>query len=100
MTSALAEAVGPVVAVSDFMRAVPSQISRRCRGDYTSLGTDGFGFADTRGALLDGSSTWTPSPSWLAVLEKLARTGQVHPSLPGQAITKYKLDLPVSEALG
>ena len=44
------DAVGPVVAVSDFMRAVPDQISRWVPGDYTSLGADGFGFADTRGA--------------------------------------------------
>ena len=39
-----------MVAVSDFMRAVPDQIARWVPGDYTSLGTDGFGFADTRGA--------------------------------------------------
>ena len=45
----LADAVGPVVAVSDWMRAVPDQISRWVPGDYTSLGADGFGFADTRG---------------------------------------------------
>ena len=32
------------------MRAVPDQIARWVPGDYTSLGTDGFGFADTRGA--------------------------------------------------
>jgi len=36
---------GPVVAVSDFMRAVPDQISRWVPSDYTSLGADGFGFA-------------------------------------------------------
>jgi hypothetical protein len=36
----------------------------------------------------------------LAVLSQLAKTGMVDPSLPAQAITKYKLDLPVSEALG
>jgi pyruvate dehydrogenase E1 component len=36
----------------------------------------------------------------LAALSELARSGQVDRSLPAQAITKYKLDLPVSEALG
>jgi pyruvate dehydrogenase complex dehydrogenase (E1) component len=35
----------------------------------------------------------------VAVLWELARSGAVDPSLPGQAITKYRLDLPVSEAL-
>ena len=41
----------PVVAVSDFMRAVPDLIARWVPGDYTSLGTDGFGLSDTRHAL-------------------------------------------------
>jgi pyruvate dehydrogenase complex dehydrogenase (E1) component len=36
----------------------------------------------------------------LAVLASLASSGEVDASLPGQAIAKYKLDLPVSEALG
>ncbi len=42
---------GPVVAVSDFMRAVPDLIARWVPDDYTSLGTDGFGLSDTRHAL-------------------------------------------------
>ena len=33
------------------MRAVPDQIARWVPGDYTSLGTDGFGRSDTRAAL-------------------------------------------------
>jgi hypothetical protein len=33
------------------------------------------------------------------VLVELARSGAVDKSLPAQAIAKYKLDLPVSEAL-
>ncbi|MGW3794518.1 pyruvate dehydrogenase (acetyl-transferring), homodimeric type, partial [Micromonospora arida] len=47
----LADADGPKVAVSDFMRAVPDLIARWVPGDYTSLGTDGFGMSDTRHAL-------------------------------------------------
>ena len=35
----------------DFMRAVQDQIAPWVPGDYTSLGTDGFGLSDTRGAL-------------------------------------------------
>ena len=46
----LAGAEGPVVAVSDYMRAVPLQIARWVPGDYRVLGADGFGFADTRPA--------------------------------------------------
>ena len=33
------------------MRAVPDLIARWVPGDYTSLGTDGFGMSDTRHAL-------------------------------------------------
>jgi pyruvate dehydrogenase E1 component len=100
VTTALSGAPGPVVAVSDWMRAVPDQIARWVPSPaYTSLGTDGFGFSDTRPAArrffhVDAESIV------LAVLSQLAKTGAVHPSLPAQAIKKYKLDLPVAEALG
>ena len=100
VTSALSGAPGPVVAVSDWMRAVPDQIARWVPAPaYTSLGTDGFGFSDTRPAArrffhVDAESIV------LAVLSELAKAGAVPASLPAQAITKYKLDLPVSEALG
>jgi hypothetical protein len=35
----------------------------------------------------------------VAVLWELARAGAIDPGLPAQAIEKYRLDLPVSEAL-
>jgi len=99
VTSALSGASGPVVAVSDWMRAVPDQIARWVPGPYTSLGTDGFGFSDTRPAARRFFHVDAESIT-LAVLASLARSGSVDASLPAQAIAKYKLDLPVSEALG
>ncbi|WP_425568982.1 transketolase-like TK C-terminal-containing protein [Nonomuraea salmonea] len=45
---ALAGARGPVIAVSDWMRAVPDQIAPWVRQPWTSLGTDGFGLSGTR----------------------------------------------------
>ncbi len=91
VTEQLAETVGPVVAVSDFMRAVPDQISRWVPNDYTSLGTDGFGFADTRGAArryfhVDAQSIV------VAVLEQLARRGDVKREAPREAYERYRLD--------
>jgi pyruvate dehydrogenase E1 component len=91
VTRALAEAEGPVVAVSDFMRAVPDQIARWVPGDYTSLGADGFGFADTRGAArrffhIDAQSIV------VAVLEQLARRGEVKEQAPAEALRRYQLD--------
>ena len=44
-------AEGPVIAVSDYMRAVQDQIAPWVTQEFTSLGTDGFGLSDTRGAL-------------------------------------------------
>jgi pyruvate dehydrogenase E1 component len=86
----LADTSGPVVAVSDFMRAVPDQISRWVPTEYSSLGTDGFGFADTRGAArrffhVDAESIV------LAVLTALAKRGEVKPEAPREAIDQYKL---------
>jgi pyruvate dehydrogenase E1 component len=98
VTQALEGHPGPVVAVSDWIRAVPDQIARWVPDPYTSLGTDGWGFSDTRPAArrffhIDAASIT------LAVLSQLARQGEVKPEVLGQAITKYRLDLPVSDAL-
>jgi pyruvate dehydrogenase E1 component len=62
---------------------------------FTSLGTDGFGFSDTRPAArrffhVDGESVT------LAVLSQLARRGEVKHETLSQAIGKYRLDQPVS----
>ncbi|RGA00804.1 pyruvate dehydrogenase (acetyl-transferring), homodimeric type [Microbispora triticiradicis] len=48
---ALAGTSGPVIAVSDWMRAVPDQISPWIDRPWTSLGTDGFGLSGTREAV-------------------------------------------------
>jgi pyruvate dehydrogenase E1 component len=86
----LTDQPGPVVAVSDFMRAVPDQIARWVPGDYTSLGTDGFGFADTRGAArrffhVDAQSIV------VAVLQQLARRREVKAEAPREAFERYRL---------
>jgi pyruvate dehydrogenase E1 component len=90
VTRKLSGAEGPFVAVSDWMRSVPDQIARWVPGRYTSLGADGFGFADTRGAArrffhIDAESIV------LAVLTELARDGKVDRSVLKQAIDRYQL---------
>nr|WP_244984543.1 pyruvate dehydrogenase (acetyl-transferring), homodimeric type [Actinomadura citrea] len=87
---------GPIVAVSDYMRAVPDQIAPWVHGDYTSLGTDGFGFSDTRAAArrffnVDAASIV------LAVLTRLARHGEVKPETLAEAIQRYQLNSAVSD---
>ncbi|HEU0130085.1 MAG TPA: pyruvate dehydrogenase (acetyl-transferring), homodimeric type [Mycobacteriales bacterium] len=90
VTTALRDAPGPVVAVSDWMRAVPDQISRWVPGDYESLGTDGYGRSDTRAALrrhfhIDAESIT------VAVLAALARRGEVKAEAVARAIERYAL---------
>ncbi len=89
---------GPVVAVSDWLRAVPDQIARWVPAPFASLGTDGWGFSDTRAAARRFFHVDAESIT-VAVLTQLARTGEVKPEAVGQAIARYRLDMPVSEAL-
>jgi pyruvate dehydrogenase E1 component len=90
VTQALMDRTGPVVAVSDWMRAVPDQISRWVPGDWTSLGTDGFGRSDTRAALRRHFRT-DPESIVAAVLAELARRGEVDENAPAQAVERYAL---------
>jgi pyruvate dehydrogenase E1 component len=98
LSSALADHPGPVVAVSDWIRAVPDQIARWVNAPFTSLGTDGWGFSDTRAAARRFFHVDAESIT-LAVLSELAKIGEVKPEVLAQAIAKYQLDLPVSDAL-
>jgi pyruvate dehydrogenase E1 component len=95
VTRALRETAGPVVAVSDFMRWVP--------GDYTSLGTDGFGRSDTRHALrrhfhVDAETIV------VATLRQLALRGAVPAQVAADAARKYAIEdvtaAPVGETGG
>jgi pyruvate dehydrogenase E1 component len=47
----LGPSVGPIVAATDYMKAVPDMVARWIDRPYTVLGTDGFGRSDTREAL-------------------------------------------------
>ena len=91
VTTALADAVGPVIAVSDWMRAVPEQIRPWVPGTYVTLGTDGFGFSDTRPAARRYYNTDAESIA-VAVLEGLARDGNIDQSVAVDAANKYQID--------
>jgi pyruvate dehydrogenase E1 component len=90
VTSKLADAAGPFVAVSDFMHAVPDQIRQFVPGQFATLGADDFGFSDTRAAArryfkIDGPSMV------VRALEMLVERGEVDKSAPATAIAKYSL---------
>ncbi|WP_036569949.1 MULTISPECIES: pyruvate dehydrogenase (acetyl-transferring), homodimeric type [unclassified Nocardioides] len=86
---------GPVVAVSDYMRAVPLQIARWVPADYRVLGADGFGFADTRPAArrffhIDAQSVVVQT------LQALADAGEIERSKVEEAFAKYRIDDPTA----
>lgn len=91
VTQALAKANGPFIAVSDWMRAVPEQIRPWVPGTYLTLGTDGFGFSDTRPGARRFFNTDAAS-TVVAVLEALARDGEIDPSVPIAAARQYRID--------
>jgi pyruvate dehydrogenase E1 component len=91
LSQALAGATGPIIAVSDWMRAVPEQIRPWIPGTYLTLGTDGFGFSDTRPAARRYFNTDAESQV-VAVLTALAHDGHIDPSVPVTAAHQYQID--------
>ena len=91
VTRALQEARGPIVAVTDFLKAIPDQIARFVAAPFTPLGTDGFGRSDTRAALRSHFEV-DAAEIVIAVLSGLASAGQAKASEVAAAIEKYGVD--------
>ena len=91
VTKQLADVEGPMVAVTDWMRAVPDQITRFVPRAFTSLGTDGYGLSDTRAALRRYFEV-DASHIVVAVLDGLAKTDDVKAETVGEAINRYGID--------
>ncbi|WP_372492085.1 pyruvate dehydrogenase (acetyl-transferring), homodimeric type [Kineosporia corallincola] len=90
VTQKLQGAEGPVVAVTDYMRAVPDQIRQWVPQEFTSLGAESFGISDTRPAARRHFGIDSHSVA-VRVLEQLAARGEVPAEVPQQAIDKYDL---------
>jgi len=89
---------GPVIAVSDYMRAVQDQIAPWVEAPFISLGTDGFGLSDTRGALRRHFKVDAESIA-VATLQELEKLGQVKASVVKAAMDKYRIhDISAAEA--
>ncbi|NUR15636.1 MAG: pyruvate dehydrogenase (acetyl-transferring), homodimeric type, partial [Dermatophilaceae bacterium] len=91
VTQCLEGTEGPVIGVSDYMRAVQDQIREWVPGTYASLGADGFGFSDTRPAARRFFHIDGPSVA-VRALQLLAREGKVPADVPAKAAAKYQLD--------
>jgi pyruvate dehydrogenase E1 component len=94
VTSRLATSSGPIVAVTDFMKAVPDQVARFVPAgrSFTPLGTDGFGRSDTREALRRFFETDAAHVE-VAVLSALATAGEIDPALVAEAVTLHGLEV-------
>ena len=95
VTRQLSDTDGPFIAVTDFQRAVPEQIRKWVPGDYTVLGTDGYGFSDTRPAARryfnsDGESVA------VAALAALARAGKLDKSVAQEAAEELQITDPTA----
>jgi pyruvate dehydrogenase E1 component len=86
----LADAHGPIVAVSDYAKDWPDSVRQFVPNDWATLGADGFGFSDTRAAArryfhIDGPSIV------VRTLQLLAARGEVDAATPAAAAQKYRL---------
>ncbi|MFC6299684.1 alpha-ketoglutarate dehydrogenase [Pseudomonas sp. CCM 7893] len=81
----------PVIAVSDYVRAVPQMIGSYLDSSYTVLGADGFGRSDTRAALRDFFEV-DRYHIVLAALTALVEQGALDRQVCQQAIERYGVD--------
>jgi pyruvate dehydrogenase E1 component len=91
VTQVLADAKGPFVAATDYIRDYANRIREYVPGDYYVLGTDGFGRSDTREHLRN----FFEVDRYYVVLEALkglSKQGQIKPEVVQQAMEKYGLD--------
>jgi pyruvate dehydrogenase E1 component len=91
LTTALAGTEGPIVAASDYVRALPELIRAFVPRSYSTLGTDGFGRSDTRKALralfeVDAYSVV------IAALKALSDENVIEPARVTEAIVLYGRD--------
>jgi pyruvate dehydrogenase E1 component len=87
----LAQAKGPVIAATDYIRTYADQIRPSIRNRYTVLGTDGYGRSDMRSQLRKFFEVNRYYVA-LAALKSLVDEGELEPSVVAKAIKKYKID--------
>jgi pyruvate dehydrogenase E1 component len=82
---------GPIVAATDWLRALPDMVARWLPPYYVSLGTDGFGRSDTREALRSLFEIDPPHIAAAAVSE-LARCGALPAAKAAKTIASLGID--------
>lgn len=87
----LAEAPGPVVAASDYVKALPDSLARWLPRRVVSLGTDGFGRSEGRAALRDFFEVDARFIT-LGALAALAREKEIKPDVVRTAMKEMEID--------
>ena len=91
ISSVLGPEGGPVVLVSDWLKAVPDLLGRWLPAGYVSLGTEGFGRSDTREALRALFEIDAPNIA-VAALTAMARAGDLPAADVAAAIALLGID--------
>ena len=94
VTDQLAPRRGPVIASTDYLRAVPDQIRQWVQAtgrSYRTLGTDGYGRSDSRRALRRFFEVDRHYVT-VAALTELADAGTIERSVVADAIARYEID--------
>jgi pyruvate dehydrogenase E1 component len=82
---------GPIVAATDWMRALPEMVARWLPDSFVPLGTDGFGRSDTREALRSFFEIDPPQIA-AAAIAGLARCGSIPARKAAKAIRDIGVD--------
>jgi pyruvate dehydrogenase E1 component len=92
VTKVLSGAPGPVIAASDYVKALPETISRWIPNELICLGTDGFGRSDNRGALRNFFEV-DAKHIVVATLSGLHRAGKIEAAAVEKAIKELGVDV-------
>ncbi len=98
ITQCLADAKGPVIATTDYMRNYAEQVRKYIPNRYEVLGTDGFGRSDSRAALRDFFEV-DANYVTIATLKALVDEGKMDASIVTNAIKKYGVDIKKSNPM-
>lgn len=82
----------PIIACTDYVRALPQLIASYLDAHYTVLGTDGFGRSDTRSQLRRFFEV-DRHQIVLSALTALVHTGRLDANVCAEAIERYAIDV-------
>ena len=91
LSEVTADAEGPFVAATDYLKSLPDAVAKWLPGRLVSLGTDGFGRSETREALRDFFEVDAKHIA-LAALHALALDGEIPAGVPKQAIEELGIN--------